>query len=238
MSQLKRLYVAGVRAVRPVAASVGLLSALEKQGPGSRGARWARSLFAIYDIDQMTRLDLAWWTLDALDKVDGFLKQRPNARAFEYGSGASSVWLAKRVAELTSVEHDGSWADVVAAKLRDFPNATLKFRPADDTPHADRRYASEKPGWVGRTFHSYVHAIDETEGSFDLIVVDGRARGACLDVARNRLAPGGMIVFDNSRRPRYRAAIAASGLRAETTGGLTACLPYPDETTLLRHGGT
>jgi len=46
-----------------------------------------------------------------------------------------------------------------------------------------------------------------------------------------------MILFDNSQRARYRTAIAASGLKAQMYRGLTACLPYPDETTLLWSAG-
>jgi hypothetical protein len=43
-----------------------------------------------------------------------------------------------------------------------------------------------------------------------------------------------MIVFDNSNRARYAAAIAASALEPTRYRGLSACLPYPDETTLLK----
>lgn len=195
---------------------------------------WLRSLFAIYDIDDLSRLDLPWWTFDAIEKVDTFLRQRPNARVFEYGSGASTIWLARRAGEVISVEHDSAWFPEVERRLSDFPHARLRFVPPDATPSADTRYASDKPAWRGRTFHDYVHAIDAEQGEFDLIVVDGRARAACLEQARARLASGGLIVFDNSHRAPYRHAIAASGMEWERTRGLAACLPYPDETTLMR----
>ena len=53
--------------------------------------------------------------------------------------------------------------------------------------------------------------------------------------ARQHLADGGMILFDNSGRKRYLAGIDASGLSANHTRGLTAALPYPDQTTLMTH---
>ena len=106
--------------------------------------------------------------------------------------------------------------------------------PPDEPRIDDPAYASTKPGWREHSFRRYVHAIDDADGQFDVIVIDGRARPACLDHAAPRLARDGIIVFDNSRRAPYQAAIARSGLRAQEYAGLTACLPYPDATTLLQ----
>ena len=228
---LKHAYVAGVRGFRPIAERIGLLGALERRAANSRGARWLRSLFAIYDIEDMAELDLPWWTFAAIDEADKFLKSRSSPRVFEYGSGASTIWLARRAASVTSIEHDRPWHGVVSKRLAAHKNAAVKLIEADADPVPG--YLSEKPGWQGRSFQRYASAIDDESGHFDLIVVDGRARGACLAHAIKKLAPDGMILFDNSQRARYRTAIAASGLEAQTYRGLTACLPYPDETTLL-----
>ena len=98
---------------------------------------------------------------------------------------------------------------------------------------------SEKPGFEGLDFHDYVAALDDTDGSFDLIVVDGRARNACFHRAVSRLAPDGVLVFDNVDRERYRSAIASSPLPVEVewTRGLTPALPYPTRTALVRLRG-
>jgi hypothetical protein len=195
---------------------------------------WVRSLFSIYDIDDLVHLDMPWWCLSAIDAVDTFLASRPQARAFEYGSGASSVWLARRTVGVTSVEHDEPWHRLVADKLAGFPNATLVHVPPDPTPHRDRaRYGSQKAGWRNRTFHDYVHAIDTVDGPFDIIVVDGRCRPACLEAALPHLLPDGIVVFDNSGRSRYRQAIKQTLLPHREFRGITACLPYPDSTTLI-----
>ena len=79
-------------------------------------------------------------------------------------------------------------------------------------------------------------AVDDTDGTFDLVVVDGRARNACFHRAVPRLAPGGVLVFDNVDRQRYRDAIASSpvGVDVEWTRGLTPALPYPTRTALVR----
>ncbi len=228
---LKRAYVAGVRALRPIADKLGLLSLLQRRGARSRTGLWLRSLFAIYDLEDMAALDLPWWTLAAVKETDEFLKRRGSARVFEYGSGASTVWLARRAASVVSVEHDPDWHRAISRMLAAQANARIELVEADPSPVPG--YVSEKEGWKGRSFHNYASAIDDEGGPFDLIVVDGRARAACLTHALKHLAPGGMILFDNSGRERYRSAIEASGLPAQAYRGMTACLPYPDETTLL-----
>ncbi len=233
MPLAKRAYVAAVRSVRPLVSGLGLLSVLERRGQSDTRARWARSLFAIHDVDDMVKLDLPWWTMDAIEKVDAYLSQHPGARVFEYGSGASTVWLSKRAASVTSIENDRGWFDVISRKIHGIQNIELMLVEPDAKPHPDARFASEKAGWRDKTFHDFVHAIDRLEGRFDVIVIDGRARPACLEHATPRLADDGLIVFDNTGRAAYRRAIAASPLRAERTTGLTACLPYSDETTLL-----
>jgi hypothetical protein len=231
-SSLRSAYVGVMHSLAGPAKSTGLIDWLDRRSE-SRGARWARSLFAIYDIDGMIALDLPWWTFDAIDEVAAFLAARPKARVFEYGSGASTVWLGRRAAEVFSTEHDASWYPIVSGKLTAMPHVRLRLVPPDAVRDPDPRYGSQKPGWRDRSFRAYVHAIDDVDGVFDLIIVDGRARPACLAHAAARLAPGGMIVFDNSRRGPYREAIAASGMRARNLEGLAACLPYPDSTTLL-----
>ena len=77
-------------------------------------------------------------------------------------------------------------------------------------------------------------------GDFDVIVIDGRAREACLAKAVDRLRPDGLIVFDNVDRQRYVDAIDTLGPRVEVvmTRGLTPALPYPTRTALLRPAPT
>lgn len=232
MSLLKRVYVGAVRAVKVPLAGSGILGMLEKR-PG-RLSRWARSLFAIYDIDDMIRLDLAWWTFDALEQVDAFLRARPGARVFEYGAGASTMWLSRRAGQVTFVEHDEGWMQLVKDRAKGRGNVEGMFRPPEAaTGGADAAYGSGKPGYAGKTFRAYVEAIDSVPGDFDVVVVDGRCRPQCLLAALRRVKPGGLIIYDNSGRRRYRPGIEAVDKRRVVTSGLTACLPYGDQTTLI-----
>ncbi|MBU1189408.1 MAG: class I SAM-dependent methyltransferase [Gammaproteobacteria bacterium] len=227
---LKRIYVSALRRLRSPAQRLGLLAWLERHRH-RRLALWLRSLFAIYDSDDLIRLDLAWWTFAAMQQVEQFLRQRPAARVFEYGAGSSTVWLARRGARVTSVDHDGQWVGRLGRHCSGYANIDLQH--VAPVPSERPRIGSQHAAWQQQDFHDYVHAIDQLPGDFDLIIIDGRCRVACLQQACGRLRPGGMILFDNAGRKRYRTALQAVPLQRQRTWGLTACLPYPDTTILL-----
>lgn len=230
---MKTLYVASLRVVRRVLAAVGVLGLLDRWASRSRIGLWVRSLLSIYDLEDLLSQDVPWWTFEASDRVAGFLTQRPRARVFEWGSGASTVWLSKRAGDVTSVEHDAAWGVVLEPMLpRNAAVRIVPSRPATGGPGEER---SAKPGFEDLDFSDYVAAVDEADGLFDLIVIDGRARNACFRRAVSRLAPGGVLVFDNVDRERYRDAIANSpvAVDVEWTRGLTPALPYPTRTALV-----
>jgi predicted O-methyltransferase YrrM len=225
-------YVGAMRLGRRAATALGLLDG--PPPPRERRARhWVRSLFAIHDVDALIALDMPWWTYAAADAVEGFLRSRPDARVFEFGSGASTVWLARRAAEVTSVEHDAEWFALLAPRLRDVGNVDYRLVEPDPVDAPEHGYRSMKSGYRGRTFGAYARSIADGEGPFDLVVVDGRARAACLREARRHLRPDGLIVFDNAHRRRYREAIRASALEETAYRGMVPSLPLPDTTSLL-----
>lgn len=229
---MKRVYVTVMRATLAVLRAVGALALLDRWAGHSRRGLWVRSLFAIYDPSTLSRLDVPWWTFAASDEVARHLERTPDARVFEWGAGASTLWLARRAGTVLSVEHDPEWADSLSGMLPG--NAAV--RTVLPEPRTDATVVtSAKPGFTHLDFSDYVSAIDDTTGVFDLIVIDGRAREACLSRAIPRVAPGGLIVFDNVDRTRYRDAIAAAGDAVEVrlTRGLTPSLPYPTRTALL-----
>jgi hypothetical protein len=231
----RRLYVASVRGARRLADRLTLLDRLESST--SPRARHARTLFAIHDLDDMISLDLPWWVYGAAERVDRFISDRDGkVRVFEYGSGASTIWLGNRAHEVYSVEHHGGFAGLMAGKVAGLPNVTLRRIPAEAVaPGGVPATPSRRFGHQGLDFTAYVHAIDAVDGDFDVIVVDGRAREECLRVAADRLAPEGVLVFDNSNRHRYQDALRSCGLRVERIRGAAPCLPYRSETSLLTH---
>lgn len=228
---MKRLYVSVMRRLRGLLAAVGILGLLDRAALRSRTALWLRSWLSIYDLDDMLAFDVPWWTFEAADRVESFLAAHPGARTLEWGSGASTLWLAKRGAVVSSVEHDADWAK----HMRSLLPASVTLTLVEPTPAGPGAVLSHKPGFEGLDFAGYVAAVDEVPGEFDLVVIDGRAREACLDRVADRVTPGGLVVFDNVDRRRYREAIERHRGRFEViwTRGLTPSLPYPTRTALL-----
>jgi hypothetical protein len=231
MQLAKTTYTAGARGVG------GLLTRTRLLGtePPPRQARlkhWAYSLPRVRDALAMAELDVPWWTYRAIDVVDAWLSAHPHpVRVFEYGAGASTLWLAQRADEVHSVEHDRAFADYFGPALAAHHNVELHVVEA--VRSANPIITSAKEGQAGLDFADYVATIDKVGGTFALIVIDGRAREACITAALPRLEPGGIIVLDNSRRHRYRQAITAAGITEHRLRGLTPALPYPDQTSIL-----
>jgi hypothetical protein len=231
---MKNVYIMVIRAVRRTLAATGVLGLLDRWAARSRTGLWLRSLLSIYDLEDLLKYDVPWWTFEASDRIDRFLASRPGARVFEWGSGASTVWLSRRAGSVTSIEHDAEWAAIEKPVLPD--NAVVRVVPAVAAHGRPQEELSGKVGFAGLDFADYVAAMDDLPGSFDLVVVDGRARNACFQRAVSRLRPGGVLVFDNVDRERYRDAIATSPapVDVEWTRGLTPALPYPTRTALVR----
>lgn len=226
---MKPVYIALVRGLRVVLRFTRLLKVLDYFAARSRTVLWLRSWLSIYDLEDLLAFDVPWWTFEAADRVAAFLNERPDCRAFEWGSGASTVWLGRRCASVTSVEHDPTWA----GRMRSALPGNARLRLVEPVPGV--AVPSAKPGFAGLDFADYVAAIDDVAGPLHLIVIDGRAREACLDRAVERLAAGGLIVLDNVDRPRYRDALARHGQRLDVqwTRGRTPALPYPTRTALI-----
>lgn len=227
----KTAYAAGARQTGRVLTRIGVLGD-EAPARDQRIRHWAHSLTKVHDSLAIAELDVPWWTYRAIDVVEAWLGAHPRPiRVFEYGSGASTLWLAARTDEVHSVEHHAGFAEHIRPALEQHPN--IDFQVVEPVASAAPAVPSAKEGHAGLDFADYVAMIDKIDGSFDVIVIDGRAREACLVAAVPRLASGGIVVFDNSRRRRYRRAIAQSGLAERKLRGLTPTLPYPEQTSVL-----
>jgi predicted O-methyltransferase YrrM len=158
-----------------------------------------------------------WITFGAARFLDSVIRR--DWKIFEYGSGGSTLYLAGRAGQLVSIEHDPAWADKVRVELerRNLGRCELRCieperaaSPAD--PSDPEGAASSWHGLRDFSFARYAAAIDAAEdASLDLVLVDGRARPACVAHARPKVKPGGYLLLDNSDRPHYAKAAAALG---------------------------
>ena len=226
---LKGAYVRCVHAAAVPLRAIGVLDRLQR-APRDSLRFWLGSQFAIYDAAQLAKLDVPWWTLPAIARVERWIAARGgDVRVFEYGAGASTAWLARRCRHVTSVEHDAGFFEAIGPLLARANVALRLVEPQRGS--AAPRTRSGRRGYADCDFSAYVDAIGTER--YDLIVIDGRARSACLARACAQLAPGGLIVFDNSERSRYAAALEALASRVQRCRGWDPALPYRTETSLI-----
>jgi len=151
---------------------------------------------------------MPWLTYGATDWLATAVGS--GSRVFEFGSGGSTFFFLDLGATLTSVEHEAAWHARVAAAVPAPARARADLRLVEARPLAsgerDGEYVSTKYDGVARSYESYARSIDgQPDASFDLILVDGRARVACVRHARAKVRPGGYLVLDDSSRPEYAA---------------------------------
>lgn len=156
---------------------------------------------------------LPWCTYAFIKFLEPRLKS--TMRVFEYGCGNSTLWYAKRVANVTAVEHDNAWYKHLQTKVGD--NVTL--------------YHEDLGGDA-----AYSKKAIETGGNYHIIVVDGRERNNCVKNAMGALAEGGIIVFDNSQIETYQSSLElliANGYRRIDFIGLTPIVAHENTTTIF-----
>lgn len=191
-----------------------------------------RALFAIHDVGDMIRLDTPWWAYGAIGLVEDHLRRSDGrARAFEYGLGASSLWLAARSGEVHIVEHHAGFAGVMRDLLARSglgDKVTLHEVPAEavDTPIT----RSGRRGEDGVNYTNYAQSIEIPGGLFDLVVVDGRARVACMEVALSHLASGWPLRFRRRATPSVprRYSVEWASRPGDLGLGPVAAIPASD----------
>jgi predicted O-methyltransferase YrrM len=138
-------------------------------------------------------LQLPWFSYGAIDFLARTLQ--PTQEVFEFGSGGSSVFLARRTRSVISVENDPVWHGITTARTRSLglTNLACELHVFGDAEAA--RYP-ELP---------YFRALEGRR--FDVIVVDGYCgfttgpygalRPHCFRLALQAIRPGGLIVVDD-----------------------------------------
>jgi hypothetical protein len=151
---------------------------------------------------------LPWYTYPAIE----YLSQVDFAgrRVFEYGAGNSTLFWQARGARVAGVESDPAWH--------------AKLSRQDPAPRILLRERREE----------YVRSIEEAEGPFDVVAIDGRWRHDCAKAAPAQLAPGGAIVLDNSDlHPRSARALREAGFLQVDFSGFGPVNPYTWTTSLF-----
>lgn len=153
---------------------------------------------------------LPWWPY----AFRLFLEPRLGSglRVFEYGSGYSSLWLARKVGAVESVEHSEEWA----GKMSKVAPANLTIVSESDPVSYVRSCAKNAP--------------------WDVVVIDGINRKECCLEAASHLTDGGVVIFDDTERPQYWHVVLEmreKGFRNLSIMGLGALSNEAKQTTIL-----
>jgi len=134
--------------------------------------------------DATGRPDEPWWTRQAIAWMDEHLTK--DMSVVEWGSGASTLWLAARCGQLRSIESDPEYWKWASAALREAGLPSHKYsvelRPLN------------------------VNYYEIVQGKYDAAIIDGRMRVACCQRAMRILVPGGILLLDNAERAKYEKA--------------------------------
>lgn len=165
-----------------------------------------------------------WITYPALAMLKRIV--RPTMRVLEYGCGSSTLWWARHVREVVSVEHNSGWAGAIRPQLPAGVRATILVRghgtpvPESqaavlaefdthqyDLPCSPNAGHNIEHGLLCEGFQAYAgELLNYPVGYFDVVSIDGMARTLTAWLAARQLGPRGLILFDNSERWQYNAA--------------------------------
>lgn len=158
---------------------------------------------------------IPWYTYPAIE----FLSQIDfrNASVFEYGSGMSTLFWTRVAADVTSVEDDEQWHETVVRRLP--PNGQVILEP---------------------DLAEFPHVIHRSGRTYDVIVVDGPARGRtrfkCCRQALTRLNEGGLLILDNSDwLPESSQLLRDAGLLEVDMTGFAPISQHVQTTSLYFH---
>jgi predicted O-methyltransferase YrrM len=113
---------------------------------------------------------------------------KPTDVGLEWGSGRSTLWFARRVSHLTSIEHNDRWYKRIKNLLSDkgLDNVDLLYAPLESK---------------GESQPNYVRAAAELpKAGLGFVLVDGRLRDQCTELAMRLIKPGGMLIIDDAAR--------------------------------------
>lgn len=152
-----------------------------------------------------------WITFDAIDVLKKHINRE--SKVFEFGGGGSTVFFLDRVAEVITAEHNSEWFAILAnaitneekkkwnGMLHEAQNGRLVENPDAAEPS---HYFTTDEHYLKNHFKNYAQSIDGFQDEyFDVILVDGRSRPACLAHGMSKVKIGGLLVLDNSDREYY-----------------------------------
>jgi len=169
-----------------------------------------RSFLLAYEI---THRGWPWLCPDANAYLANALETE--STCFEWGSGRSTIWLAKRVNRLVSIEHDETWLNHVERRLGLLRSHGVELQRVSE---------EERP---------YVEPIDAfTQDSIDIVLVDGisKFRDSCALAALPKIRSGGIIMVDDIQRYLPSSSVSPGSIGPKSDPSTPAWSEFVHET--------
>lgn len=132
--------------------------------------------------------ELPWLPFEAIEWLKSFLAK--DMMVFEWGSGGSTLFIAKRVKSLISVEDQPRWYQLISQLLQknNITNCRYILQNLD--------------------LEKYCKVIESyPDNFFDLVFVDGSARPDCIHQALKKVRPAGFLLLDDSNQAEHSPGV-------------------------------
>lgn len=152
-----------------------------------------------------------WITFNAIDYLENYVNQ--NSEVFEFGGGGSTLFFLKKGATVFTVEHDQKWFEILGKVIaeKNYTKWTGYFiepekgKVVENPEKANPlHFYTDDEHYLNFHFKNYATKIQEfPDNGFDVVLVDGRSRSACIYQSVSKIKKGGLLVLDNSDRNYY-----------------------------------
>lgn len=178
-------FIQKIKTISKIISEPKVLSALLSQRDFGylREIGWFESFLSNQSLDKNNK-PIPWFSYSFID----FLTPRLSKEftIFEFGSGNSTLFFAKRVNSVISVEHNKEWYQIVNSIK---PSNVKLVQTESDS------------------IYDYLEYFNNLKEKVDIIIVDGIHRNECMIRAFDKLSERGVIILDDSERPEYKEGI-------------------------------
>ncbi len=134
------------------------------------------------------------WSAEATQEIEKLLNK--DMVVFEWGSGFSTAWFAKRVNQVITVDDDINWSKRAekTCVAENVHNVDFSIYHADDYRYVESFW------WFSELC------------TIDIVLIDGLHRTKCFEYASKYLKSGRLIILDDSERKEYHGSFNISGI--------------------------
>ncbi len=130
---------------------------------------------------------LPWMTYPFIEFISQKLQK--NHEIFEFGCGSSTLFFAKRVKKIITLESDKKWLEIMRIKALELALDNIEFVLIEDAQENE-------------SYQNYVKNCCRQK--FDFIIVDSLKRFECSKNSFNCLKENGALILDDSERLNYQ----------------------------------